>query len=296
MHSIEEICYYPDDIEKEHEIKKNSTEPLQIFEYPEHREIQSLIFYNEFLIIGVNGGISGYQWNEKIKKIEKKCWDIIIPTTMGVLEIPDVNSLYLNKENKNLYAGCGDNLINCIDLEYGKIMNSFNEHKDFIHCVSGFSNKIASASEDGTIKIWDERDKSSTYTIEPYKNTELIRSSFGKWQGTVSMNEDWIVCGGGPKLSLWYLRSMECTTIFSFPEKVHVSNFNEDTILAGGEYNKFYHYNFNGDIKAEIPLSSTCTYSVVLQHEPYKFMAIAGASNKIDICTNFTYRDIVLNL
>lgn len=86
------------------------------------------------------------------------------------------------------------------------------------------------------------------------------------------------------------------TTIFDFPGKIHACNIIEDTILVGGEYNKLFHFSFNGAITAEIPVSPTCIYSIMSQQQPFKFISLAGASNKVDICTNLTYRDIVLNL
>lgn len=153
-----------------------------------------------------------------------------------------------------------------------------------------------SGSEDGTIRLWDQREKHPTDILEPHKNDNLNRSIFGKWIGSVTLNDDWLICGGGPKLSLWHLRSLETTTIFDFPGKIHVTNVVDDTILAAGEYKKLFHYSFNGATTAEIPISPTCVYSIIWQQNPYKFVSIAGASNKVDICINLTYRDIVLNL
>lgn len=144
--------------------------------------------------------------------------------------------------------------------------------------------------------MWDKRQKKVTGTLEPYKNKKLDRPQFGKWQGSVSSSDDWLVCGGGPKPSLWHLRSLECTTIFPFPDKVHVSSIIDDTILIAGHYKNLYQFTFNGDVTAEIPVSSTAVYSTVWQLEPHKIMTIAGASNEIDVCMNFNYKDVVLKL
>ncbi len=42
------------------------------------------------------------------------------------------------------FAGCGDNNVHHIDLEYGKVKSSFSGHTDFIHSMSFMyvSNKI----------------------------------------------------------------------------------------------------------------------------------------------------------
>lgn len=77
---------------------------------------------------------------------------------------------------------------------------------------------------------------------------------------------------------------------------MHVVEFYEDRIIAGGEAPFLYQFNYNGDVFAEIPSSSTSIYSVVHREEPYKVMCIAGSSPKIDLCTNFSYRDQILSL
>jgi THO complex subunit 6 len=76
---------------------------------------------------------------------------------------------------------------------------------------------------------------------------------------------------------------------------VHVSGFVDDAIMFGGESNNLYQYNYNGEVTAEIPISSSAVYSVVWQNGCNKLMSIAGASNHVDICTNFCYKDIVLS-
>lgn len=160
-----------------------------------------------------------------------------------------------------------------------------------------FSNsRIVTASEDGSVNLWDSRQCKITGTLEPYKDDNLNRPNFGKWQGTCSITDDWLVCGGGPKFSLWHLRSLECTSIFPFPEKLHVSGFIDDVIIAAGDSPHLYQYNFKGDVQAEIPVSASSVYSAVWKQDPYKIMSFGGASNGLDICTNFSYRDIVLKL
>lgn len=63
-----------------------------------------------------------------------------------------------------------------------------------------------------------------------------------------------------------------------------------------GRSKLFYEASFNGDIITEIPMSGPCTYSLVIQEEPFKLMCIAGSSPKIDISLNFMYKDKQLSL
>lgn len=203
----------------------------------------------------------------------------------------------MDAKNDNIFVGCGDNSVYAIKLEAGQVLRSFNGHTDYIHCIDLDSeNKLFSASEDGTINFWDQREKQAVNRLEPFKNERLARPQFGKWQGAVAVTDDWLICGGGTAPGLWHLRSMECTTAFNFIRPVRVAGFLDDSIYIGGDYNQLCHFSMKGEIIAEIPVSSPSIYSVVAQNKPEKFLSIAGSSNSLDICTDFHFRDIVLSL
>lgn len=292
--SISYICAESSDCDS-HQIRQKSIRPVQVFKIESSGQIHSLIFHNNFVIVGTLGTVTGYSWMKN--EITKKAWEVKLSSS-GNMDPTEVNSFWLDKVNAVLYAGCGDNVIYAISLENGKILRAFDGHKDYIHCVHGSSidNRLFSASEDGTVKFWDSRTKQSIEQLEPFKNVNLERPQFGKWQGTVSTTDDWLICGGGPKLSLWHLRSLECTTIYDFPGKARVSGFLDDIVYVAGDSTSLYQFSLNGDITAEVPVSGPSVYSVVWQLDPTKIMSIAGASNNLDICTNFNYKDIVLSL
>lgn len=178
--------------------------------------------------------------------------------------------------------------------------------------------QLVSSSEDGSVKIWDMRDKQVTNKIFPHLEERVARPSLGKWVGAVALSDNWLVsvsflhkahcrllmclffqlCGGGPKLSLWHLHSLDVTTSFDLQNEngIHVAEFYEDRILAGGAAPYFYQLSYNNDVYAEIPSSSTAVYSVVHQETPNKVLCISGSSPNIDVCTNFSYRDQILTL
>lgn len=210
----------------------------------------------------------------------------------------DINCLMLDEQNGILYAGCGDYNVYALNLDGGQMIRSFVAHTDFIHCIDIGSDRksLYSASEDGSVKVWDKREANFVNQLEPWKDGRLARPQFGKWQGAVAVTDDWLICGGATNASLWHLRSMEVTTIFPFTRPIRVVGFIDDNIFVGGDFNRLCHFNFKGDSTAEIEVSSPSIYSVVSQLAPEKFLSIAGASNSLDVCTDFHYRDIVLNL
>lgn len=257
----------------------------------------SLATHKNLLIVGTVATVTAYIWSKN--EISKKSWDVKLSSVANkdALEQAEVNSMWLDKTNAQLFVGCGDNVVYAIDVETGLLLRDFIGHRDYVHSVHGTDkNRVFSASEDGTVRFWDSREKRSINVLEPHTNEKLSRPEFGKWQGTVTVTDDWLVCGGGPKFSLWHLRSLECTTVYPFPEKAHVSGFLDDIIFVAGDYSHLYQYSFNGDVTAEVPVSAASVYSVVWQMEPTQLMSIAGASNSLDICTDFNYKDIVVNL
>lgn len=279
----------------ESEATLESNLPLQVIQVGES-QIYSLAYFNDFLIVGTNAEILGFAFNKG--QIGKQTWCIRIPSTPENAEMNEVNFMWMDTDNGHLYAGCGDANIYGISLNDGKILRTYAGHADYIHSLDGnvANNQIVSASEDGTVKFWDMRQKKATRKIEPHKKEQLERKNFGKWLGTVSLTDDWLVCGGGPRFGLWHLRSNEVTQVFDFPGKVHVSAFIEDLIVVGGEHQKLNQYNFNGDLVAEVPVSSSSIYSLTYASNPTKFLTLGGASNFIDFCTNFNFRDYALKL
>lgn len=274
--------------------------PIQVFHVSDKSQIYSLTFFNDFLIVGTNGELSGYKFSKQQINTAKKEWEIRMPAALETSElVNEINYLWLDEDNAMIYCGCGDNNIYACSLENGLITRTFTGHSDYIHSLDGnaANNQIVSASEDGTVRFWDVRQpKKSTSKIEPHKKEQLTRPEFGKWVGTVSMSDDWLVCGGGPKFSMWHLRSGDFTMPLEFPGKIHESAFIGDRIIVAGDCKTLHQYTFNGDLVAEIPVSSPSVYSVAWIDTPNKLLTIGGSSNSVDVCTNFTYRDFSLQL
>lgn len=96
---------------------------------------------------------------------------------------------------------------------------------------------------------------------------------------------------------MYHFRSLSASTIFPLEDNgIHFAEVMENRLLAGGRMDNFCTLDFNGDVISRIPTSCVTVYSVVHQDEPYKAVCIAGSSPKIDICSNFNYKDQVLSL
>ncbi|CAG9114873.1 unnamed protein product [Plutella xylostella] len=259
------------------------------------KQVCSLLSTENNLIIGTAGEIISYEWSSiTSSKLGKPHWQVSIPSKVPV-EQQDVNCLWLSEDKETLFAGCGDNNIYSFTLETVSLRLKYLGHDDFIHCIDGKSDQLISASEDGSVKLWDTRTGKSHNSIEPHSNSNVARPDIGKWVGAASLSDDWIVCGGGPRLALWHLRSLDVVTVFDIPDHgIHVSFFHDDCVVAGGAAKHLYQLSYSGEVKVELPVSATTVYSAVMRTSPDKVLAIAGSSPDIDLCTTFNYRDQIL--
>lgn len=59
-----------------------------------------------------------------------------------------------------------------------------------LFCSGG---QFVTSSEDGSVKIWDLRDKQMTSVFVPYKEERLSRAHLGKWIGAAALSDNWLV-------------------------------------------------------------------------------------------------------
>lgn len=262
------------------------------------QQVACMLSTENFFITGTCGEIAGWDWKmvTSSKALNSKVsWSIQIPTNKDSYEKPDVNYMVYSKSNNLLYAGCGDNNIYIINLEDGRVLRDMRGHTDYIHCLAIMDNQLASCSEDGSVRLWDLRKKENTNVLTPHLVDKVARPRLGKWIGAIDFTEDWLLCGGGPSLSLWHMRTMEAATIFDLADQgIHVAEIHEERVIAAGAAPHMYHLTYQGETLAKVPTSSNTVYSVIYQETPQKVLSAAGSSNLLDVCTNFNYREMIL--
>uniref|UniRef100_A0A8C3XMI9 Uncharacterized protein n=1 Tax=Chelydra serpentina TaxID=8475 RepID=A0A8C3XMI9_CHESE len=70
------------------------------------------------------------------------------------------------------------------------------------------------------------------------------------------------VCGGGPALTLWHLRSVTPTTVFPLPHCQQHVMFYQDLILSAGHSPAINHLQISGEIRAQIPCTPRSVHSL----------------------------------
>uniref|UniRef100_A0A8C1BLQ2 THO complex 6 n=2 Tax=Cyprinus carpio TaxID=7962 RepID=A0A8C1BLQ2_CYPCA len=241
----------------------------------------SLLSTDTHLLSAGNGEISAWSWAETS------------------LEIPEINAMIINPKDNSLIVGGGDNNIHIMDMETGIFKSVLKGHTDYIHCLcfKEREEEILSGGEDGAVRIWDARTNRPVHCIEVFKYEECARPQFGKWISCLATDSDWMLCGGGPSLSLWHLRSMSPTSVFPLPGCQREAVFYQDLIMSVGEGPHVSHCLHGGTVKAQIPCtpSSLNTLALNLKNSEHRVMTVGGSSHQIDVFTNFSYRAFSLS-
>ncbi|XP_031564013.1 THO complex subunit 6 homolog [Actinia tenebrosa] len=272
-------------------------QPIFTFDV-EEGPIYTLLSTDTFLISGGSSEISGWRWDDILEMSTTPSWKLSPPlSNINPLGVSETNALAYDKENNTLFSGCGDNNVYTWDLEMGICKNTFKGHEDYIHCLAlrDTTNECISGSEDGSVRFWDCRLGSMTNKIEPYKDKNLNRPKYGNWIGCVAVdsNKEWMVCGGGPSLSVWHLRSMTCTSVLDTPNSAQqTALFHEDTVITAGTEASVFHWQVNGDLRSQIPCTPSSVYALrVNSASPEgKILLVGGTSSKIDTYINYGYK------
>ncbi|KAF6271807.1 THO complex 6 [Rhinolophus ferrumequinum] len=217
------------------EAKEESKKPAVTFQAHDG-PVYCMVSTDRHMFSAGDGEVKAWLWAEILKKGCKELWHRQPPYRTS-LEVPEINALLLiPKENALILAG-GDCQLHMMDLETGSFTRALRGHTDYIHCLAlrERSPEVLSGGEDGAVRLWDLRSAKEVQTIEVYKHEECSRPHNGRWIGCLATDSDWMVCGGGPALTLWHLRSSTPTTIFPMraPQK-HVTFYQDLVLTAAG--------------------------------------------------------------
>jgi len=257
-----------------------------------------LVSTDSQLISAGNGEICCWNWSDLIKRNPKAIWTRR-PNYKTSLEIPEINAMALSPKDNSLIVGGGDNNLYIMDLESGAFKSVLEGHSDYIHCVAvrEREGEILSGGEDGSVRIWDSRTAQPVHCIEVYKYQECARPQLGRWISCLATDSDWLLCGGGPSLSLWHLRSMSPTSVLPIAGCQRQAMFYQDLILSAGEGPYLYHSLVGGKVKAQIPCTPPSLNTLALNDHPSepRVLTLGGSSNHIDVFTNLSYRAFSLS-
>merc|ERR1712142_156621 len=298
---------------------RRSMNKLQAHEDP----IFSLTSNEKYLISGGIGQIKGWRWSEIVNAAASNAttsdhsvvcpsWTINVPVNKAVGSRPEINAMIVNQTDDILYAAAGDGNIYAWSLETCDLLRKYDGHNDYVHCLAIKDDSLLiSGSEDGSLRLWDPNANTSCISaLEPFKHSACARPSVGKWISCVDIEEDRVLCGGGPHLSLFHLKMTSSSyhpskfssatplRVFESEENLthNLVKFHEDGFLCAGSSPFVNHWDLSGRLTQSLAVTPSSVYSVATNENSaaYPVMTVAGSSNKIDLCISKGYSSFSL--
>uniref|UniRef100_A0A5S6QJE0 WD_REPEATS_REGION domain-containing protein n=1 Tax=Trichuris muris TaxID=70415 RepID=A0A5S6QJE0_TRIMR len=233
-----------------------------------------------------NGSVAVYRWKDVIKR-KPKCISVLRSADMPLN--PDcsseVNALTFDSKKPNfVYAAGGDCVVYNWDLERSKVVSQWKEHTDYIHCLAtSKSGMILSGGEDGRVKCFDGRSPNSVATMQPYL-TSCQRTELGNWIGCISTYEDWMICGGGAGLGLWYLGTFDLVKSMENNGMCwSAASLQNEYFLTGDTTGNAYRWSFAGDFLEKMATSCSSIYDITSTkaEADISVMVCCGSGNAI---------------
>jgi len=133
------------------------------------RDVLSLTTTQDFLLTGGRGEVRAWGWEEINQgNVGQPQWALDVPGG------GEVNSMLVATGGTagRLVLGTGDNNVYVFDLETRKLSSTYTGHTDYIHYVAAGREEggtLASASEDGTVRLWDQRKKRRNQLLHSWR-------------------------------------------------------------------------------------------------------------------------------
>uniref|UniRef100_A0A3Q4HX54 THO complex 6 n=1 Tax=Neolamprologus brichardi TaxID=32507 RepID=A0A3Q4HX54_NEOBR len=217
------------------------------------------------------------------------CGRFLAVSQTHLVRLGCAHSLVFVCQDNSLVVGGGDNNIHVMDLENGVFKTVLQGHSDYVHCVTVREREaeILSGGEDGAVRVWGEFTGHMGCVFQV-----CARPQYGKWISCVTTDSDWMLCGGGPSLSLWHLRSLSPTSIFNLSGCQRQSTFHQDLILTVGDGAFVSHCLLGGEVKTQIPCTPQSLNTLQLNNNSteHRVLTVGGSSDRIDVFTNLSYR------
>ncbi|CAK8682721.1 THO complex subunit 6 homolog [Clavelina lepadiformis] len=279
--------------------------------------VHALQTTQKYLISAGEGPITGWKWSDILNNKPKKSWTLDNQTKASSTslagkdtQISSYNCLCYKAKDDILYSGGDDNIAVQWDLNTGTCVESYNQHTEYIHDIDLLGDGIVTASEDGSVKIWDSRSNSCTGTFLPHANSQLNRPEVGKWVSCVTAdpNGEWLAFGGGPHTSLWHVKSSSLVSVLDVENSEgndscftpNTVRYFQDEIIAGGNQPILHRWHVNGQKKASTPCNINNIFSISCKSSDKGNlllpMVITGSSWKMDVFTNLGYLGMTLSL
>jgi len=161
------------------------------------------------LMVGTDEEIVGYDWHYVMEQIPRWKDDSTRLNLEHVIRfqnpqktgrrgrttgVAETNALRCDMATASniVYSAAGDGVCYQWDITTQQCIGSLVGHRGYLHdmVLLPSSKTIATASEDGTVRMWDAQNSTCTSTSMPLGEGSVVRSLL------IDSGENWLVCGG----------------------------------------------------------------------------------------------------
>ena len=204
--------------------------------------------------------------------------------TTGVAETNALRCDTTNAANI-VHAAAGDSVCYSWNIETEQCVGKCVGHQKYLHDIVLLpqSNSLATASEDGTVKMWDMRTSTCSSTVSPLGRGSVVQSLL------IDSGENWLVCGGQGESNsgrVALLCGGVMAGIAEAPAPIHSLCECDGLIVSAGA--EGYLRNWSRDLSRVITSVSTTpsiSYDAIYngKNESARILASCGASSTIDL-------------
>ena len=213
----------------------------------------------------------------------------------------ETNGLAYDAQGGCLLAATGDGLCHVYDAARGQETAALSGHANYLHSVAVLpeSRRVATASEDGTVRLWDMRSGyAAAGVLEPFSDpgsagrerTAARRTVSTEWVSCLACDptENWLVCGGSAHyLNIFHIASLKSMKKMPTASQTQAVSFVEGMIVSVGAEQGVYHHSIGGALVARVPSSCPSNYGMSFCAKP-RLLVTCGASTSADVFTDFT--------
>uniref|UniRef100_A0A1I7XTB9 WD_REPEATS_REGION domain-containing protein n=1 Tax=Heterorhabditis bacteriophora TaxID=37862 RepID=A0A1I7XTB9_HETBA len=235
------------------------------------------------------GRVFAYDWAEIVKRSEVSPktvfnFGVFDGVSLSIAGPHEINGmLYCTEKERLFVGGAGDNIVREYDINQpNKPLRLFSGHSQSVcELASAARESLLSSSADGTVRVWDIRNKT------------VSRPSFGRCVSALAVDSSFMVCGGGVELGIWHLGSYALAGKMESANVRHLTcEMKADKILTGSMQNKLSQWNYSAEKISDVQGKTKSIYSI-LHTDTMSFAA--GDSHLIDAYINLGYVSFSLN-
>nr|CCA21506.1 conserved hypothetical protein [Albugo laibachii Nc14] len=271
--------------------------------YAHHSRVYTVCFVsdreNPLVISGSDHEICVWKWHDivALAQTSQRARDTgtLVPTTWyvprtttergGVLPYYEINAMEWSTHVPNaLWVAGGDTNAYEWDIAVEKPVRTYQGHQAYLHDISytHYTQQVITASEDGTIGIWDRRSEKALRYLSPKLENGFVRTI------AIDTSSRWLACGGGSGdsgfWSLWHLPTFLPVHQELVDHHVHSTSFLTNTLLSVGNDDCIRRWNVPSCslMSATISTNRVCHQFCVVDPST-RMIATGGDSNSIDI-------------